>query len=326
MSYTGFGGRRAAPRRRRGSVMTRIAVGLSPLWLGALFLTIENTSGRADKPSSAGVATAAVEKVAMAPAAERSPAVAAVTTETSSTPAPTPAPTPAQTVDATLGGPTADLDRVDGDELPGDESDGDRLAQRTPEKLDALPQTGWDEPVAATVPQPTWMPKPRPQHLAQPSPDEESTDEFPAASAVSSVPEVDPADRRKYPPEPAADLGGREAPAERLGAWEDPLAAPASSPLTDARVVIHRPRSGASSGAGDLLSVLRTRGVGVSEIRNVGASVSQPDIRFFHERDRAVAEQVNRLLSRQGYRPAVKDFTHYRQPPSRGTVEVWLPG
>lgn len=318
MSYAGFGGRRAAVRRRRGSVMTRIAVGLSPLWLGALFLGFENTSGRADKPLQTGIASAEAEEVAPEP----SPAVAMLTAETP--------PTDGQTPDAILqrSSPDRGLQQNSG-RSAGDAAEGDRLTQQTPDKLDTLPQTGWDEPVAATVPQPAWMPKPRPRHLVRPSPDEEAPAETPDVSAFSTLPDVgDQVDRWKHPPEPAADTSGlgQETPVGRTGAWEDPLAAPASSPLTEARVVIHEPRSGVSTGARDLLSVLRTRGVGVAEIRNVGASVSQPDIRFFHERDRALAEQVVRLLSRQGYRPEVKDFTHYQQPPSRGTVEVWLPG
>lgn len=315
MSYAGFGGRRAALRRRRGSIMTRVAVGLSPLWLGALFLGFENTSGRADKPLQ-GLASAEAEEVAIAP--EPSPAVAMLTADT--------LPTPGRTSDAASRRSPENRDQADTDESV--RADDDRLAQRTPEKLDALPQTGLDEPVAASVPQPTWMPKPRPRDLLRPLPDEDSQTESHDVSAIQSDPENRvPTGRWKVPPEPAVSGGpGQEAPPEKLGAWEDPLATPVSPPLNDARIVIHEPRSGVSTGARDLLSVLRTRGVGVAEIRNVGASVSQPDIRFFHERDRALAEQVDRMLSSQGFRPALKDFTHYQQPPSRGTVEVWLPG
>lgn len=101
---------------------------------------------------------------------------------------------------------------------------------------------------------------------------------------------------------------------------------PEPSPLADARVVVHRPSSATYAEARDLLDLLRARGVGEAEIRTVGVTVSRANVRYFHDRDRAAAERVVRLLEGDGYRAELKDFTHYRPPPSRGTVEVWLPG
>lgn len=313
MSCADFG-RRAGVRRRSGSITTRIVVGLSPLWLGALFLAFENTSGRADKPLSTRVARAGAEQVAIAPVREPSPKVAMLTAETR--------PTDGRTPDAVFR-------RSSEDQSPQD-ADGARLNRWAPEKLDTLPRMGGESSITATVQQPTWSPKPRPRDLDRSSPDAESPTEspakFPSAAAVSTpTAGRDRSGRWKRPPEVAADLG-EEPPAEKTGEWEDTLAAPDASRLTDARVVIHQPGSGASIAARDLLSVLRMRGVGVAEVRMVGVSVSPPDIRYFHPRDRAIAEQVDRLLSRRGYRPELKDFTHYQPPPTRGTVEVWLPG
>lgn len=93
-----------------------------------------------------------------------------------------------------------------------------------------------------------------------------------------------------------------------------------------ARVVIHHGSPTAASAARGLAATLSRSGLGQAEFRGVGVPVSQANVRYFHQRDRAAAAAVDQMLRRNGYESQLRDFTHFTPAPSSGTVEVWLPG
>lgn len=96
------------------------------------------------------------------------------------------------------------------------------------------------------------------------------------------------------------------------------------------RVVIHYPdgvRPQAERLALDLGAVLTHGGI---ELQGVQARVSRANLRYFHPGDRPLAERVGALLRSEAPEAmgtvTVRDFTHFRPSPRRGTVEVWLSG
>lgn len=152
------------------------------------------------------------------------------------------------------------------------------------------------------------------------SPPAEPTPETAAVMAPS------PASREERPtPAPeAAPRQVRPVPAPAPEPAPAPAVRQADRSLSNARIVIHYPASAGPAASQDLARRLRNAGSGEVEIRRVPFQVSRQSVRFFHNSDRAVSEQVGALI-RSGRRTDVADFTHYAPLPRNGTVEIWLP-
>ncbi|MGF1552813.1 MAG: hypothetical protein ACFBWO_09960, partial [Paracoccaceae bacterium] len=162
-----------------------------------------------------------------------------------------------------------------------------------------------------------------------------------APASPSALASVAGPDRGGAPPAGSGFGDGAVAPiplprAERVAAMAPSLPAPASPPEVPsdapsagapapARVVVHY-ADGALGRAAVLAERLRGRLAGAVELRRVPARVSRANLRFFHSADRPLAERVSSLLAPEAPPGRVRDFTHYRPLPRRGTVEVWLPG
>lgn len=65
----------------------------------------------------------------------------------------------------------------------------------------------------------------------------------------------------------------------------------------------------------------QAQGHSLARIRPVNVSISEPNVRFFHNDDRPAATRLAR-----SYGVEVKDFTWFRPSPEKGTTEIWLSG
>lgn len=327
-----FGSSRSGGARRR-STGIRVLVGLSPVLLLGGLVIAEKVSALTSDPQLAGSAVAVPDQPAVAPAKAAELRALARNDVTEVAPAvdspdsldgsrlpqitkeqlfsiPTPATSAAPNgPDITLPPVRPDERRrafdgwgtvVDQELSPAHGRPEARLAQWTPEDSGLASQSISPDPRPVTVPQPTWEPAP-----------------------VASGPEDD-AIQGERPDRP--EDAGQGASSTNLDPEPALSSVPGDGLLDRARVVIHRPRDNSAPDARDLLGRLNARGVGEAEIRTVGINVSRADVRYFHAADRAIAEEVRRMLRRQGYTPELRDFTNYRPLPSRGSVEVWMPG
>jgi hypothetical protein len=100
------------------------------------------------------------------------------------------------------------------------------------------------------------------------------------------------------------------------------------------RIFIHHPLGAidAAAQARVLAQLLRQRGAGSVEVRPVPFAIASGGVRYFHAADRTAAVRLLGLarsaVAGSGSRmpEAPGDFSYFRPSPSRGTLEVWLPG
>ena len=149
----------------------------------------------------------------------------------------------------------------------------------------------------------------------------------PASSTAAR--EVPPADGVQFP---AADTGAR--PLHRPATLEPSAATRASSQVVshassagttarNARIVIHyNPAQGRLDPR--IIETLRSAGFGRVETRTVAFEVSSFNVRYFHDSDRRLVQQIATALAGSSARPIQRDFTHYTPRPSPGTVELWV--
>jgi hypothetical protein len=99
-------------------------------------------------------------------------------------------------------------------------------------------------------------------------------------------------------------------------------AAPIRAPV---RVFVHY-SSGDREAAEAFADTLARRGFAVSALREVDETPGRPDSRYFYENDARAAQAISRELSRfTGVDAHARSFERYGNPPSPGTIEVWLP-
>jgi hypothetical protein len=164
----------------------------------------------------------------------------------------------------------------------------------------------------ATVPQATWTPgaaaDERVARLSD-APDR-SARGVETPGAASGPPATRP---RATEPAVAASPRGSDAAGQRS------VSAPP-------RIVVHYRGGSDASVAQRVAAELRARGYARTELRPVSFAVSQANVRYFHDQNRPVAREVNKLVGSMWRRSQLRDFTHYAPLPAVGTVEVWLPG
>ena len=163
-----------------------------------------------------------------------------------------------------------------------------------------------DVPVSETVPQPTWSPS-QDSHRS-------------AFIRLPGVPDTVGESAVVKPTPPQGHFRPEETPADQV----DSLPELALKSSQAARIVVHY--KDAEEAAADLVEVLQTLGFAQSELRRVPHRIENRNVRFFHEQNRRIAEDVSDILRAMGSRSEVRDFTHLAPSPSFGTIEVWLNG
>jgi hypothetical protein len=144
----------------------------------------------------------------------------------------------------------------------------------------------------------------------------------PPTRAVGDATAADPPRRVAPPAAPSLDdrAPARIAPP---GATADAPPTPTPRPVAAAPwLVVHVAE--ATGKAGRIVASLRAAGFGTVRIRQVAAGVARPDLRYFHEADRAAATTVQRIVGAELPEPTVRDFTHYRPLPEPGLIEIWI--
>lgn len=103
--------------------------------------------------------------------------------------------------------------------------------------------------------------------------------------------------------------------------------APPAPPSAEPRVVIHVPASSPEADAlsAHLLTSLGAR-PGTVQTRRVPETPNRPSIRYFHPADEPAARQIAASMADTGLTWTLRDFSSFQPRPSRGTIEVWLPG
>jgi hypothetical protein len=304
-----FGVRRSDPwGRRRASSKGRVLIGLLPFYAMGGFVLFQGMSGGAEGPIYAGSAVAASDPQMMTEVS-RAPVAATVPVEKPATFAAghsdearkdgTSSAEKGTTVVATVRDAPVPPARPPGWRLaPGSDGRAGEGSATAGELVAEQPK--W-RPERAENSEPAAVPMPRPR------PDRLGTD-----AAESNL----------------AEDGSAAVPRSRSAEAQVPSALPSEAVelAGDARVVIHFPSGPAAEEAHALLAAMDAQGINGAELRRVPIHVAEANVRFFHPQDRAAAESVNRLMRGTGYPSEVEDFTSFDPPPSRGTVEVWLPG
>ncbi len=143
----------------------------------------------------------------------------------------------------------------------------------------------------------------------------------PTAGTAPSAPVVGPdaGGAVSAPPRPERLLeGGRDL---------APVAPPASRPNDTVvegdplRVTILAPSRADRALADDLARDVQNDGHELVRVRTIETSISERNVRFFHEADRGAAA---RMAERYG--AELRDFTWFEPKPKEGTAELWLSG
>lgn len=137
-----------------------------------------------------------------------------------------------------------------------------------------------------------------------------------------------PAPLADVAPEPRpASVRNQEATPDRatpVAAVREAAQPTASRPSGSARIVIHHVAGSGGNAARNAARIFRAAGFGWVEIRSVGFGISETNIRYFFDGDRASADRLAAAMNRNRMSPSTRDFTFYDPLPSRGTIEVWL--
>lgn len=178
--------------------------------------------------------------------------------------------------------------------------------------------------VAAPAPdapgEPLEVPVPRPRPIA---PELES--EAPLTPAPAPTPLTEPVTgpnngtvvERSQPPR-GPELTEIAAPDARPRPAAPTPVAPPASPL---KVTILVPAASDPAAAEEIAQDTQARGHELTRIQQVNLSISEPNVRYFYDEDRAEAERLAKA-----YGAEVKDFTWFKPAPERGTTEIWLSG
>ena len=303
-----FGVRRSDPwGRRRASSKGRALIGLLPFYAMGGFILFQGMSGGPEGPIYAGAAVAASDPPTMT-AVSRAPVAATVPVEKPATF------TAGDSDEAQKDGTSraeqgaAVVATVRDAPVPPARPPGWRVAPGS----DGRAGEGITTAGELIAEQPKWRPEraanrePAAVPMPRPRPDRLGTD---AAERT------------------LAEDGSAAVPRSRSAEAQVPSALPSEAvEPADARVVIHFPSGPAAQEAHALLAAMDAQGFDDAELRRVPIHVAEANVRYFHLQDRAAAESVNRLIRGTGHPSEVEDFTSFDPPPSRGTVEVWLPG
>ena len=160
--------------------------------------------------------------------------------------------------------------------------------------------------------EPLEVPVPRPRPVAP----ELETEAVPVPTPAPT-PSSGTIVERSLPPD-APELTDIAAPDARPRVSEPVSVTPPVSPL---KVTILVPAASDLNTAEAIASDTEARGHELTRIRQVNLSISEPNVRYFYDEDRAEAERLA-----EAYGAEVKDFTWFRPAPERGTTEIWLSG
>ena len=95
----------------------------------------------------------------------------------------------------------------------------------------------------------------------------------------------------------------------------------AQTPSNPLRITILTPPRSDKRVADELAADIPTRGHELVRIKSVDHAISQRNLRYFHDSDRAEAARLAR-----DYDAELRDFTWFRPQPLPGTAELWLSG
>lgn len=95
----------------------------------------------------------------------------------------------------------------------------------------------------------------------------------------------------------------------------------AQTPSNPLRITILTPPRSDKRVADELAADIPTRGHELVRIKSVDHAISQRNLRYFHDSDRAEAARLAR-----DYDAELRDFTWFRPQPLPGTTELWLSG
>ena len=187
--------------------------------------------------------------------------------------------------------------------------------------------------------------------VGSPFPDSSSAMDAPGTPSAAEAPSLGnlarPESTRPGPagaPRPSAlsePGAGTGSPVERLRASLGDAASTQASPREEqpppaepldvsaavgARIFIHYPPD--AQAEADALAA-EMEGADLTAVtRPAGVSISESNVRFFHDADREAAREVSKMLAEHlgGGLPPARDFTSFRPQPEPGLVEVWLAG
>ncbi len=136
------------------------------------------------------------------------------------------------------------------------------------------------------------------------------------ATEVAAAPEPEPAPA----PEPAVEAAAE--PAEEPAEVAEAAAESPAPPRVDAVLVsILAPRDTAPERVAEAAGTIGGLGYTSREPAEVGVTIRQTQVRYYHPEDAAAAELVAAAVG-----GTARDFTDFRPQPPDGTVEVWLEG
>ena len=324
----------AVPRKRQSPVLIA-AILLSGAAIGAvstLMLQFKGWQIAIVPPAvESGLEPRDGAEPAPAPSEAAGSETVAPVTVTAGAPAPAAGGSPADAVPAAVSERPEFPDTASGQEVAAIDwpSTGEPI-RRSP-----LPDLSSAEPVGTSVPQIASLPWPAPEppvtNALQASSFDIGIPVFPDLPAGRGPDPLDlrlsMADTPSLPPVPREDaLPSPSPPAESPLAAESPEAEPAITPRTS-RVALHFPA--VSPAEADQVSAELTK-AGFADVAAYPASIqiSSTQVRYYHESDRAAAEEVAASTSTafDGAAVAVRSFTNSQSRPPEGFLEVWLQG
>ena len=202
-----------------------------------------------------------------------------------------------------------------------------------PDQTEALTWTGITRPEAllaspgiATLPDvvpPSALPpmqSPRPQPKSQTLSLDPELAPSAAPEAASDVQTGTVVDTTDAPRDPAVLKNATPDASPTLGAPAPETPAPLT-PSTTLNVTILVPEGADFRSAEDIARKAQADGHALTRIRAVDVSISERNVRYFHNDDRPAATRLAREHGAE-----VKDFTWFRPLPEKGTTEIWLSG
>ena len=97
--------------------------------------------------------------------------------------------------------------------------------------------------------------------------------------------------------------------------------------LEGARIVLSAPSGADAAAIASAMRALEEANPGGLTRADARVTIRTANVRYFHAADRSAAAEIATLLGAAlGSEPEIRDFTDFTPPPSKGAIEVWLPG
>jgi len=108
---------------------------------------------------------------------------------------------------------------------------------------------------------------------------------------------------------------------------ERPFIRPLITSLDGTRIALSAPSGADAAAVAAAMGALEDANPGSLTRADARVTISTANVRYFHATDRPAATEIAALLGAAlGSDPAIRDFTDFRPAPSKGAIEVWLPG